>query len=56
MTVKGTIAQWEEWTGLVFPESGDYVVRGALEPVRIDREADLGTYVEPNVWMLHRLG
>lgn len=55
MTVEGSVAEWEEWTGLAFPESGDYVVRGALEPVRIDREADLGTYVEPNVWMHHRL-
>ena len=55
MTISGTVEDWEEWTGLVFPESGDYVVRGALEPVRVDREADRGTYVEPNVWMRHRL-
>jgi hypothetical protein len=27
-----------------------------LAPVWIDREADLGTYFEPNVWMRHRLG
>jgi GNAT superfamily N-acetyltransferase len=56
MTVKGTVAEWEGWTGLVFPETGDYVVPGALETVRIDLGADLGTYVEPNVWMHHRLG
>ena len=55
MTVTGSVADWEEWTGLVFPDSDDYVVRGALEPVRIDREANLGTYVEPNVWVHHRL-
>lgn len=36
-----------------FPESGDYVVEGALVPVEIDRERSLGTYVEPNVWMVH---
>ncbi len=40
---------------MAFPESGGYVVPGALELVSIDREADLGTYVEPNVWMRHRL-
>ena len=28
---------------------------GALVPVTIDREADQGLYVEPNVWMRHRL-
>lgn len=56
MRVPGTVAEWEEWAGMAFPESGRYVVPGALEPVTIDREADLGVYVEPNVWMHHRLG
>jgi hypothetical protein len=53
MVVKGTVAQWEEWTGLAMPESGEYVVTGALTPVTVDVEADLGVYVEPNVWMRH---
>jgi GNAT superfamily N-acetyltransferase len=56
MTIPGTIAEWEEWAGMVFPESGSYVVSGALEPVAVDREADRGVYVEPNVWMGHALG
>jgi hypothetical protein len=47
------VAEWEEWTGMAFPESGDYVVPGALVPVQIDRERDEGRYVEPNVWMRH---
>jgi len=51
--VPGTVAQWEEWTELAFPESGSYVVPGALVPVEIDRERDEGLYVEPNVWMVH---
>jgi GNAT superfamily N-acetyltransferase len=51
--VPGTVAQWEEWTGLAFPETGSYVVPGALVPVEIDRERDQGLYVEPNVWMVH---
>jgi len=55
MTIAGTVQDWEEWTGLVFPETGDYVVPGALELVHVDRETDRGTYVEPNVWMRHRL-
>ena len=55
MTITGTVSEWERWTSMVFPEGGDYVVPGALELVSIDREADLGTYVEPNVWMYHRL-
>lgn len=53
MRVPGTVAQWEEWTELAFPDSGSYVVPGALVPVEIDRERDEGLYVEPNVWMVH---
>ena len=55
MTIRGIVANWESWTGLVFPETGRYVVDGALELVSIDREADTGMYIEPNVWVLHRL-
>ena len=53
MRVPNTVARWEEWTELAFPESGSYVVPGALVPVEIDRERDEGLYVEPNVWMVH---
>jgi hypothetical protein len=38
---------------MAFPESGSYVVEGALVPVEIDRTRDVGSYVEPNVWMRH---
>ena len=38
-----------------FPESGMYIVPGALVPVEIDHDANQGTYVEPNVWMRHPL-
>lgn len=55
MRITGTIAEWEDWAGMVFPESGDYVIPGALNPVSIDLEGNLGTYIEPNVWMRHRL-
>jgi GNAT superfamily N-acetyltransferase len=55
MTIPGTVAQWEEWTAMRFPDSGQYVVPGALAPITIDRAADRGVYVEPNVWMVHRL-
>lgn len=55
MTIPGTVAQWREWTGFDFPATGDYVVPGALNPVSIDCGADRGVYVEPNVWMHHRL-
>lgn len=53
MVITGSVAEWEEWTGMRFPESGAYVVPGALEPVTIDCEQDVGRYEEPNVWMCH---
>lgn len=53
LVVTGTVAEWEEWAGMGFPESGQYVVEGALVPVEIDRERDVGRYVEPNLWMKH---
>jgi GNAT superfamily N-acetyltransferase len=56
MTIPGTIAEWETWTGMAFPESGSYVVPGALVPVAVDRERDHALYVEPNVWMVHEVG
>jgi hypothetical protein len=55
MRITGSVGDWESWTGLTFPDSARYVVRGALVPVEIDRERDEGVYVEPNVWMHHRL-
>jgi GNAT superfamily N-acetyltransferase len=55
LEVRGTVAQWELWTGLSFPESGQYLVEGALNPIAIDWEGDAGLYVEPNVWMTYRV-
>ena len=53
MRIESTIADWEEWTQMRFPESGQYIVPGALNPVEIEVEADRGCYIEPNVWMRH---
>jgi hypothetical protein len=55
LIITGTIAEWEEWTQMAFPESGEYVFPRGLAPVAIDNEADKGTYWEPNVWIAHRV-
>lgn len=55
LRITGTVAEWEQWTNMAFPESGDYWFSGGLAPVTIDRERDLGSYWEPNVWMHHTL-
>jgi len=54
MLITGTVAEWEDWTKMAFPQTGQYVVPAALDLVEIDREQDRGTYAETNLWMRHR--
>ena len=56
LTVEGTIGDWEEWTQMVFPDSGLYVIPGGLQPVKIDCEQNTGRYEDPNYWMKHSVG
>jgi hypothetical protein len=53
LVVTGKVSEWEEWTGMSVPESGPYVVPGALQLVWIDCEQNEGRYEDPNIWMLH---
>ena len=55
MVITAMVTEWEEWAQMRFPESGSYVVPGALQLVAIDRATDEGRYEEPNVWMHHRV-
>ena len=53
MTIVGTISEWSAWTGLIFETSG--AVAGALSPVHVSLEQNHAVYVEPNIWVHHRL-
>ncbi|MQA82271.1 MAG: hypothetical protein GEV10_28055 [Streptosporangiales bacterium] len=53
MVITGTVAEWETWTGMLFPETGRYVVPDALDLLDVDRESDTATYVEENLWVRH---
>ena len=53
MRITGTVAEWEQWTGMVFPATGDYVFPEGLDVLHVDREADHASYWEPNIWMVH---
>lgn len=55
MVITGTVAEWEQWSAMAFPETESYVVPDALGLVEIDRETDRGTYVEENLWMRHKV-
>ena len=54
MDISGSVSEWEKWTGLIFPGSGDYIIDKALIPVNIDKKNGTGKYIEPNVWIMHK--
>jgi hypothetical protein len=54
MRITGSVNEWETWTQMAFPESGEYVFPAGLATVSIDRGADLGSYWEPNIWIVHK--
>jgi hypothetical protein len=55
LSVTAPVNDWTDWTGLVFPESGEYVIPGGLVPLDVDVEGAIGCYVEPHLWMHYRL-
>ncbi|MEV4545744.1 N-acetyltransferase [Micromonospora echinaurantiaca] len=55
MVISGTLDDWRGWTGLPFDADGPVHVPGALVPVHCDLTHDHAVYVEPNVWVRHRL-
>ena len=52
-TMTATVGEWEGWTGLSLPASGDYVIPLGMNVLHVDREADVGVYSEPNIWVQH---
>ncbi|MFG1604270.1 N-acetyltransferase [Actinoplanes sp. NPDC049265] len=55
MVMTGRLAQWRGWTGLPFDTDGPVDVPSALAPVQVSLADDVAVYVEPNVWVHHRL-
>lgn len=55
MTVSGSLDRWRAWTGLPFDTEGPVLVPGALVPVHCSTEHGYAVYVEPNVWVRHRV-
>jgi hypothetical protein len=51
LRITGSIGEWEEWTGMRFPDDGEYVFPGGLAPLSV--RGGRGEYWEPNVWMHH---
>jgi GNAT superfamily N-acetyltransferase len=53
MVIRAPANDWSEWTDMAFPCDGEYVFPGALATLVV--EDGIGTHVEPNVWVLHRV-
>lgn len=54
MVMEAPVAEWEEWTDMLFPADGEYVFPGAPAPLVVT--AGVGRHVEPNVWVRHSAG
>ncbi len=55
MVVAATLQEWRDWTGLPFDTDGPIHVPGALAPVRCDVACGVAVYVQPNIWIHHKL-
>jgi hypothetical protein len=55
MRISGTVAEWQQWTGMRFPDDGLYTFPRGLAPLAIERDRGVGSYWEPNVWIVHAI-
>ena len=53
-TMTGTVADWQGWVGMPLPATGQYVIPDGMSVLSIDATANMGTYVEPNIWVQHK--
>lgn len=54
VTIRGSVAQWQEWTDLSLPGPGEHLIPGGLVPLTVDRLTQRATYREPHAWFVHR--
>lgn len=55
MVVEQPIEFWKAWTGGPLDQDGLVAFDGAIAPLEVDIAAGVGRYVEPNVWVTHRV-
>lgn len=53
LEITAPVSDWETWTGMAFPDDGEYVFPGGLTPLSVS--GGVGAYWEPNIWMQHDL-
>ncbi len=55
-TVTGSVEEWQDWVDMDLPESGAYVIPGGHAVLEVDLATNSGRYVEPHIWVRHKLG
>lgn len=55
MTISAPLATWRTWTTQPFTTTGLTTVDGGIAPVYVNADLDYAVYIEPNVWVRHRL-
>jgi hypothetical protein len=55
MVVEQPLEFWQSWTCSKLDKDGPAALPGGLVPLEIDVGSSVGRYVEPNVWVAHRL-
>ncbi len=55
MEIRGSVSDWENWTQVKINTAGEQIIDRALAPIMIDLAKDIGTYIEPNVWVVHKI-
>ena len=53
MMVRGTVADWESWTGMAFPDRARTSCRGRPSRSSSIASATRALYYDQNVWMVH---
>lgn len=53
LQIEAPVSDWEEWTGMTFPDDGEYVFPAGLAPLSVRQ--GIGSYWEPNIWMRHQV-
>jgi hypothetical protein len=53
LAITASIAEWENWTKMSFDHDDDYLFPKGLAPLHIECARDVGSYWEPNVWIIH---
>lgn len=53
--ISATLDTWSEWSGLIFPEDGLYILPGGAAPLTVSRVNNCGDYTAGGIWVVHEV-